>query len=99
VPPRSLGPSSTAASMDPVHAPSALRPDNRIVEERTTIEPLAAAELPRNPRSLQLRIHQIKERNCIIARVTNELHQEVSDILEERIALEFHLEQLKSFGD
>jgi len=102
VPPPAVPPRCSAAStaaVDAVHAPSALRPDNRIVEERQTIEPLASAELPRNSRSLQLRIHQIKERNSVIARVTNELHQEVSDILEERLALEFHLEQLKSFGD
>ena len=35
----------------------------------------------------------------MIARTINELHQEVSDALEERIQLEFHLEQIKSFGD
>lgn len=41
----------------------------------------------------------MRERNSVIARTINELHQEVSDALEERIQLEFHLEQIKSFGD
>ncbi len=50
-------------------------------------------------RSLQMQIHRLREKNSMVARTINELHQEVSDTLEERIALEFHLEQLKSFGD
>lgn len=50
-------------------------------------------------RSLQIRIQEYKERNSVVARTINELHQEVSDTLEERIALEFQLEQLKSFGE
>ena len=64
----------------------------------------AAAAVPgkskgRDSRSLQMRIHQTREKNSVIARTINELHQEVSDTLEERIALEYHLEQLKSFGE
>ena len=50
-------------------------------------------------KNLQVNIHRTRERNSMIARTINELHQEVSDALEERIALEFRLEQLKSFGD
>ena len=50
-------------------------------------------------RSFNMNIQQYKEKNSVIARTINELHQEVSDALEERIALEFQLEQLKSFGD
>lgn len=47
----------------------------------------------------QISIHEYRERNSVVARTINELHQEVSDALEERIALEYQLEQLKSFGD
>ena len=50
-------------------------------------------------KSLQRSIHEYRERNSVVARTINELHQEVSDTLEERIALEYQLEQLKSFGD
>ena len=57
------------------------------------------SELSRDTRSLQISIQQYKERNSVVARTINELHQEVSDTLEERIALEFQLEQLKSFGE
>jgi RNAse (barnase) inhibitor barstar len=49
--------------------------------------------------NLQISIHEYRERNSVVARTINELHQEVSDALEERIALEYQLEQLKSFGD
>ena len=50
-------------------------------------------------RTYEMNIHQYQEKNSVIARTINELHQEVSDALEERIALEFQLEQLKSFGE
>ena len=53
----------------------------------------------RDCKSFQMNIGQYKEKNSVIARTINELHQEVSDALEERIALEFQLEQLKSFGE
>ena len=53
----------------------------------------------RDCKSIQMNIGQYKEKNSVVARTINELHQEVSDALEERIALEFQLEQLKSFGE
>lgn len=53
----------------------------------------------RDCRSMQVNITQYRDKNSVIARTINELHQEVSDALEERIALEFQLEQLKSFGE
>ena len=52
-----------------------------------------------NARSYHSSIHSLKETNSVVARTINELHQEVSDALEERIALEYQLEQLKSFGE
>ena len=59
----------------------------------------AMSELSRDTKLLQISIQQFKERNSVVARTINELHQEVSDTLEERIALEYQLEQLKSFGE
>ena len=53
----------------------------------------------RDVRALQCKIQEFREKNSVCARTINELHQEVSDALEERIALEYQLEQLKSFGD
>merc|ERR1712226_1827232 len=53
----------------------------------------------RDVRALQCKIQEFREKNSVVARTNNELHQEVSDVLEERIALEYQLEQLKSFGD
>jgi len=53
----------------------------------------------RDVRALQCKIQEYREKNSVCARTINELHQEVSDALEERIALEYQLEQLKSFGD
>ena len=55
--------------------------------------------MSRDCRALQCKIQEIRENNSVVARTINELHQEVSDALEERIALEYQLEQLKSFGD
>lgn len=55
--------------------------------------------MTRDCRALQCKIQEYREKNSVIARTINELHQEVSDALEERIALEYQLEQLKSFGD
>ena len=53
----------------------------------------------RDCKSIQMNIGQYREKNSVVARTINELHQEVSDALEERIGLEFQLEQLKSFGE
>ena len=55
--------------------------------------------MTRDCRALQCKIQEYREKNSVVARTINELHQEVSDALEERIALEYQLEQLKSFGD
>ena len=55
--------------------------------------------MTRDSRALQCKIQEYRENNSVVARTINELHQEVSDALEERIALEYQLEQLKSFGD
>ena len=61
--------------------------------------PKQFASSTRDAKSLSMNIQQFKEKNSVIARTINELHQEVSDALEERIALEYQLDQIKSFGE
>ena len=72
---------------------------HRQLQSGTVAKTSQMSELSKDARSLQISIHEFKERNSVVARTINELHQEVSDILEERIALEYQLEQLKSFGE
>ena len=67
--------------------------------QRKPAPPVAPSIVPSDLRGLQISIHEYRERNSVVARTINELHQEVSDTLEERIALEYQLEQLKSFGE
>lgn len=66
---------------------------------RSGANPADAPSSAKSSREMHINIHRYREQNSVIARTINELHQEVSDALEERIALEFQLEQLKSFGD
>ena len=54
--------------------------------------------MSRDCRALQCKIQEIRENNSVVARTINELHQEVSDALEERIALEYQLEQGELFS-
>lgn len=105
-PPRPSKTHARSSSLDLNHryaggqVPPAVPPRNnnqRITEEEEPSKVKSSST--RDAKQLQMSIHQYKERNSVIARTINELHQEVSDTLEERIALEFHLEQLKSFGD
>ena len=70
------------------------------VDRLTSLASISAmGSAGRDVRALQCKIQEYREKNSVVARTNNELHQEVSDVLEERIALEYQLEQLKSFGD
>ncbi|XP_054712404.1 ralBP1-associated Eps domain-containing protein 1-like [Uloborus diversus] len=62
---------------------------------------IAAASIttvPRDKRELQAAIKALKERNSMLTALNNELNQELSEIMEERIALEIQLEHLKPFS-
>ena len=69
----------------------------RVDQRMSSIASLSG--MTRDCRALQCKIKEYREKNSVVARTINELHQEVSDALEERIALEYQLEQLNSFGD
>ena len=99
-------PLSSTTSTPPARSPSpraSTTGAHHIFQTRTTGQfsegQNAMSELSRDTRTLQISIQEYKEMNSVVARTINELHQEVSDTLEERIALEFQLEQLKSFGE
>ncbi|GFR19892.1 ralBP1-associated Eps domain-containing protein 1 [Trichonephila clavata] len=53
---------------------------------------------PRDKRELQAAIKAHRERNMMLTLLNNELNQELSEIMEERIALEIQLEHLKQFS-
>jgi len=53
----------------------------------------------RDVREISASIHKKKESVALLTRTVTELSQEVSDIMEERVVLEYQLEQLKSFGN
>ncbi|KAG8180066.1 hypothetical protein JTE90_016192 [Oedothorax gibbosus] len=65
--------------------------------------PLAIAassitSIPRDKRDLMSAIQAHKERHMMLSLLNNELNQELSEIMEERIALEIQLEHLKPFS-
>ena len=74
-------------------------PPPRVAGEARMLSIHSLSGMTRDCRALQCKIQEYREKNSVVARTINELHQEVSDALEERIALEYQLEQLKSFGD
>jgi len=55
--------------------------------------------LNRDTKEISASIHKLKEGIALLTRTVTELGQEVSDTLEERVVLEYQLEQLKSIGN
>jgi len=55
--------------------------------------------LNRDTKEISAGIHKFKESIALLTRTVTELGQEVSDTLEERVVLEYQLEQLKSIGN
>jgi len=55
--------------------------------------------LNRDTKEISASIHKFKESIALLTRTVTELGQEVSDTLEERVVLEYQLEQLKSIGN
>jgi len=53
----------------------------------------------RDNKEISANIHKYKESVALLTRTVTELNQEVADIMEERVVLEYQLEQLKSFGN
>lgn len=53
----------------------------------------------RDRKEVSVSVHQYKETIAILSRTLAELGQEVADAVEERVVLEYQLDQLKSFGN
>lgn len=53
----------------------------------------------RDSKEVSVSVHQYKETIAILSRTLAELGQEVADAVEERVVLEYQLDQLKSFGN
>ncbi|XP_042882552.1 ralBP1-associated Eps domain-containing protein 1-like isoform X3 [Penaeus japonicus] len=65
-------------------------------EERT--RHLSTGARPKDKRELQASIRTTTEKNTILTRLNSELNQELAEVMEERIALEMQLEQMKPFS-
>lgn len=58
----------------------------------------AITSIPRDKREIQSAIRAHRERNMMLSLLNSELNQELSEIMEERIALEIQLEHIKPFS-
>jgi hypothetical protein len=54
--------------------------------------------LGRDTKEISAEIHKYKESIALLSRTLAELGQEVNDTLEERVVLEYQLDQLKAIG-
>uniref|UniRef100_A0A0P4VS75 EF-hand domain-containing protein n=1 Tax=Scylla olivacea TaxID=85551 RepID=A0A0P4VS75_SCYOL len=59
---------------------------------------LSTGARPKDKRELQASIRSTTEKNTILTRLNSELNQELAEVMEERIALEMQLEQMKPFS-
>ncbi|CAL4095964.1 unnamed protein product, partial [Meganyctiphanes norvegica] len=67
-------------------------------EEEERARQLASGARPKDKREIQASIKTTKEKNTILTRLNAELNQELTEVMEERIALEMQLEQMKPFS-
>ncbi|XP_076032735.1 RALBP1 associated Eps domain containing isoform X5 [Oratosquilla oratoria] len=68
------------------------------VEEDDRNKQSTTGARPKDKRELQASIRTTKEKNKILTRLNSELNQELAEVMEERIALELQLEQMKLFS-
>ncbi|XP_023220079.1 ralBP1-associated Eps domain-containing protein 1-like [Centruroides sculpturatus] len=80
-------------------------PEDALMDRRRHVSapPLALAattitSVPRDKREIQSAIRAHRERNMMLSLLNSELNQELSEIMEERIALEIQLEHIKPFS-
>jgi len=64
----------------------------------TTSREEARDLLGRDTKEISAEIHKYKESIALLSRTLAELGQEVNDTLEERVVLEYQLDQLKAIG-
>lgn len=67
-------------------------------EQEERARQLALGARPKDKREVQASIRTTKEKNTILTRLNSELNQELTEVMEERIALEMQLEQMKPFS-
>ncbi|XP_071538814.1 ralBP1-associated Eps domain-containing protein 1 isoform X2 [Panulirus ornatus] len=67
-------------------------------EEDERIRHLSTGARPKDKREIQASIRTTSEKNTILTRLNSELNQELAEVMEERIALEMQLEQMKPFS-
>ncbi|KAK7083614.1 RalBP1-associated Eps domain-containing protein 1, partial [Halocaridina rubra] len=53
---------------------------------------------PKDKREIQASIRATADKNTRLTRLNSELNQELAEVMEERIALEMQLEQMKPFS-
>ncbi|XP_062857809.1 ralBP1-associated Eps domain-containing protein 1 isoform X2 [Trichomycterus rosablanca] len=61
-------------------------------------QPSITRSVGKDKKAIQASIRRNKETNTVLARLNNELQQQLKDLLEERISLEVQLEQLRPFS-
>jgi len=85
----------------PHGAQGALRPSDSTSEDDDVAVPsvVSLSRDTRDSREVSASLHQYKETIGILTRTLAELGQEVADAVEERVVLEYQLDQLKSFGN
>ncbi|KAK4308870.1 hypothetical protein Pmani_019461 [Petrolisthes manimaculis] len=67
-------------------------------EEEERVRHLSTGARPKDKREIQAFIRTTTEKNTVLTRLNSELHQELAEVMEERIALEMQLEQMKPFS-
>ncbi|XP_045614945.1 ralBP1-associated Eps domain-containing protein 1 isoform X2 [Procambarus clarkii] len=67
-------------------------------EEEERVRHLSTGARPKDKREIQASIRTTTEKNTILTRLNSELNQELAEVMEERIALEMQLEQMKPFS-
>jgi len=95
VPPRSSPFFRAQHSFEP---PAAASNTNISTSNTTSSREEAKDLLGRDTREISAEIHKYKESVALLSRTLAELGQEVNDTLEERVVLEYQLDQLKAIG-
>jgi len=76
--------------------PPRASPFNKNAGEAGGLE--GAESCGRDSKELAASLHRYKETIALLGRTVQELSQEVNDTVEERVVLEYQLEQLKTIG-
>ncbi|XP_068210812.1 ralBP1-associated Eps domain-containing protein 1 isoform X2 [Palaemon carinicauda] len=67
-------------------------------EEEERVRHMSTGARPKDKREIQASIRATADKNTRLTRLNSELNQELAEVMEERIALEMQLEQMKPFS-